>query len=87
MRAWPYLLAGLRTLWLVARLPTLTLLALLAPVVRLVLSSLAFLGVLMALFWKAVGPPNFPFAATLGAAIGCALVLACYEALLRLLSR
>ena len=87
MRAQNYFRAGLPALWLVVRLPACTLLAILAPVVRLMLGSLALLGVLMALFWKLVGPPNFPFIPMLGASIGCAPVLAAYEALLRLLTR
>lgn len=87
MRAQDYSRSGLRALWLVIRLPAFALLAILAPVARLLLGSLALLGVLMALFWKLLGPPHFPFIAMLGASIGCGLALAGYEALLRLLSR
>jgi hypothetical protein len=58
-----------------------------APVVRLIFGSLALLGVLMALFWKLVGPPDFPFIGMLVASAGCGLALASYEALLRILSR
>ena len=87
MRAQHYLRTALRALWLVVRLPTFTLLAIPTPVVRLLLGSLALLGVLMALFWKLVGPPDFPFIGMLGAAIGCRLVLAGYEKILRLLNR
>jgi hypothetical protein len=87
MRAQNYLRSGLRALWLAVRLPSCTLQAILAPVVRLLLGSLALLGVLMALFWKLVGPPHFPFIGMLGVSIGCGLALAGYERLLRLLSR
>jgi hypothetical protein len=87
MRAQNYLRTGLRALWLVVRLPAFALLAILAPVIRLLLGSLALLGVLMALFWRVVGPPQFPFIGMLGASIVCALALAGYERLLRLLSR
>ena len=87
MRAENYVRAGLRILWLVVRLPAFTLLAILAPVVRLLFGSVALLGVLMGLFWKLVGPPHFPFLLMLSAAIGCGLLLVGYEALLRLLGR
>jgi hypothetical protein len=86
MRAQNYFRPGLRVLWLLVRLPVFSL-AILAPVVRVLLASLALLGVLMALFWKLVGPPNFPFVAMLAVSIGCGLTLTGYEALLRLLSR
>lgn len=78
---------GLRLLWLVVRLPAFTLLAILAPVVRLLLGSLAVLGVLMALFWKVAGPPHFPFVPMIVASIGCGLAVIGYDALLRILSR
>jgi hypothetical protein len=87
MRAKHYLRTGLRGLWLMIRVPVFTLLAILAPVARLLLSSLALLGVLMALFWKLVGAPHFPFVPMLCAAIGCGFALAGYEGLLRLLGR
>ena len=87
MRTQNYGRAGLRVLWLVIRLPAFTVLAILAPLVRFLLGSLALLGVLMALFWKLVGPPHFPFIPMLAAAVGCGLALAGYEALLHLLSR
>ena len=87
MRAQSHFGMGMRALWLVVRLPVFTLLAILAPVVRSLLGSLALLGVLMALFWKAVGPPNFPFIGMLAVSFGCGLALAGYETLVRLLSR
>jgi hypothetical protein len=87
MRAQNYFRTGLRVLWLSVRLPVFTLLVILAPVVRFLLSSLALFGILMALFWKLVGPPHFPFVPMLAGAICCGLALAGYEALLRLLSR
>ena len=74
-------------IWLLGRLPAFTLLGILAPVVRLLLGSLALLGVLTALFWKLVGPPHFPFIPVLVASICCGLALASYDALLRFLGR
>jgi hypothetical protein len=87
MRARNYLRTGLRVPWLLVRLPAFTLLAVLAPVVRFLLGSLTLLRVLMALFWKLVGPPHFPFVQMLCASIGCGVTLAGYDALLRFLRR
>ena len=87
MRAKAYFRGGLRIPWLLVRLPAFTLLAILAPAVRLFLGSFALLGVLMSLFWKLVGPPHFPFILVLTVSIGCGLAVAGYEALLRLLGR
>jgi len=78
------------TLWLgwrCVRLPLLIFLGILEPLVSFILGSLALLGVLMALFWKLAGPPHVPFVPMLGAAMGCGLALAGYQALLRLLGR
>jgi hypothetical protein len=87
MRAQNYFRKGLRIVWRLVRLPAFTLLVILAPVVRFLLGSLALLGVLMALFWKLVGPPHFPFIPMLALSTGCGLALAGYDAVLRLLSR
>ena len=87
MSASNYLRKALSVLWLLVRLSVFTLLAILAPVVRLLLGSLALLGVLMAFFWKLVGPPHFPFIPMLAVSIGCGLTLAGYDALLSLLRR
>ena len=87
MCAKDYFRSGLRALWLAVRLPAFALLAILAPVVRLLLGSLALLGVLMALFWKLLGTPHFPFIGMLAVSIGCGLAVAAYDALLRILSR
>ncbi|HJS89829.1 MAG TPA: hypothetical protein VJ738_07670 [Steroidobacteraceae bacterium] len=72
-------------LWQCVRVPALLLLAILEPVVSFVLSALALLGVLTALFWKLVGPPNFPFFLVLGISLGFEFALVLYYALLRLL--
>ena len=58
----------------------------LEPVVSLVLGTLALLGVLMALFWKFFGPPNFPFFLMLGISLGFELALIVYRKLLSLLA-
>lgn len=75
-------------LWLLrqcVRVPILLLLVILEPVVSFVLSALALMGVLTALFWKLVGPPHFPFILVLGISLGFELALVLYHALLRLL--
>jgi len=72
-------------LWQCVRVPVLLLLVILEPVVSFVLSALALLGVLTALFWKLVGPPHFPFFLVLSISLGFELALVLYHALLNLL--
>ena len=71
--------------WQCVRLPLLLLLVILEPVVSFVLTSLALLGVLTAIFWKLLGPPHFPFFLILGISIGFELALLLYYQLLRVL--
>jgi hypothetical protein len=72
---------------LALRLPVLALLDTLLPVVRFVLSALALLGALTALFFEVLGVPHFPLWGMLGFSIGCRLILIAYRGLLNLLSR
>lgn len=72
-------------LWQCIRVPAFLLLSILEPLVSLVLSALALLGVLTAFFWKFVGPPHFPFFLVLGVSLGFEFALVLYHALLRLL--
>ena len=51
----------LRFTWHAVRLPVLALLITLLPVVQIILSSVALLGVLTAFFFRFLGAPNFPF--------------------------
>jgi hypothetical protein len=74
-------------LWQCIRLPLFILLAILEPVVSFVFGSLALLCILTAFFWKLIGFPSFPFALALGTSLGFGLILAAYQACLRLLSR
>lgn len=76
-----------RLLWDVLRLPGFMFLAILEPVVRLILGTLALLGVLTALFFKFYGVPHFPFALMLGVSVGLGLMLSGYYALLRVFAR
>jgi hypothetical protein len=87
MTAGDLLRGTLRLLWYLLRLPLLTFLAILEPVVRFILWPLALLGVLTALFFKSYGVPHFPFALMLGVSIGFGLMLVGYYALLRLFGR
>ncbi|MGH8317591.1 MAG: hypothetical protein ACREUL_06385 [Steroidobacteraceae bacterium] len=72
-------------LWQCIRVPAFLLLSILEPLVSLVLSALALLGMLTAFFWKFVGPPHFPFFLVLGVSLGFEFALVLYHALLRLL--
>jgi hypothetical protein len=72
-------------LWQCIRLPLFLLLAILEPMVSFTLCSLALLGVLMAFFWKLSGYAHFPFLFVLGTSLGFGVLLAAYQALLRLL--
>jgi hypothetical protein len=80
--------ATLRALWTAARLPVLTLLVILEPVVRVLLASLALLFVLVALIleWTAPAALHVPFWGLLAVGIGCAWLLALYHFALRVLS-
>jgi hypothetical protein len=77
----------LRFTWHALRLPALAFLITLLPVVQIILSSVALLGVLTAFFFKFVGAPNFPFWGMLGTSLGCTLLLIAYYGLMRLCSR
>jgi hypothetical protein len=73
-------------LWQVVRIPTLAFLVILEPIVRVILAGAALLIVVMALFYRLIGMPHFPFWTMLSFGIGSALLLALYYALLRLFS-
>ena len=78
---------ALRLTWHTVRLPALTLLVLLEPLICRTLSLLAILGLLTAFFWEfVVKPPHFPFWIVLGVSVGLALLQLPYYLLIRLLS-
>lgn len=80
-------LATARALWTALRLPVLTLLVILEPVVRLVLAGFALLMTLTALFFACLRPLSaFPFWGMLAAALGAVGLLAAYYAVVRLFS-
>jgi hypothetical protein len=79
---------SLRPVWRLIRLPILTFLVILQPVVGLVFGGLALLGVSMSFFFKLTGAaPHFPLLTMLAVSVGFGLVLIGYEALIRRLSR
>jgi hypothetical protein len=81
-------MGSLRLVWRLIRLPILTFLVILQPVVGLVFGGLALLGILMSFFFKLSGAvPHFPFLTMLAISVGFGLVLVAYEALIRIFSR
>jgi hypothetical protein len=72
--------------WQAARVSALALLITLEPVVRFVLSTVALLLLLTALFFRALGTPHFPFWGMLSFAIGCTLLLMAYYGVMRIMS-
>ena len=74
-----------RILWHAVRLPALLFIVVLEPVVTFLLWSLALLGLLMTLFYRAIGMPHFPFWTMLTISLLFAAVSIVYEDLIRLL--
>ena len=77
------------TLWLAwqaIRLPLLAFLVILEPIVCFLLSALALLITLTALFWAFAQPARFPFWTVLAGSLACVLALALYHSLMRVLS-
>lgn len=78
----------MNVLWHAVRLPLLSVLALLEPIVCFVLAGLAILGVVVALFRELAGSASgVPLWGMLTFSGGALALLALYYALLRLLSR
>ena len=77
--------SGARILLSAVRLPALLFLVVLEPVVTFVLWSLALLGLLMTLFYRAIGMPHFPFWTMLAISLLFAAVSVVYQGLIRLL--
>ena len=74
--------------WQAIRLPLFSILLILEPIVRCVLSWIALWGFLIAFVWEFAGvDPRFPFWGMIAFSTSCALVLTAYHALLRLLAR
>lgn len=78
----------LSLIWCLIRLPIVLVLAFLEPVVRLMLSAIAVLSVVAGLAYKGSSvPPPIPFWVTLCVSVGCPLLIAMYQGLVRLLAR
>ena len=77
--------SGARILMSAVRLPALLFLVVLEPVVTFVLWGIALLGLLMALFYRAIGMPHFPFWTMVGASLFFAAASVVYQGLIRLL--
>ena len=80
--------ATARGLWIAARLPVLTVLVILEPVVRVLLAGFALLFVLVAFVLELTAPATLhvPFWGMLAMGIGCVWLLALYYLALRVLS-
>jgi hypothetical protein len=69
------------------RLPIVTLLVILEPVVSLVFGGLALLGMLMTLFYNLIGLPHFPTWTVLSLSVGFGIVVRVYRGLIHVLAR
>jgi hypothetical protein len=80
--------ALLHAFYAAVRLPVLTLLVVLEPLVRVFLAGVALLFVLVAVFLELSAPRalHVPFCGLLATGIGCAWILALYYWILRILS-
>lgn len=76
----------LKVLLHMIRWPLAAMLAIAEPIIRVVLSGLALLTAVVAVFFEFFTVvPNFPFLGMIGASISCVLLLSGYYAVLRLL--
>jgi hypothetical protein len=73
--------------WRILRLPVVTLLVILEPVVTVLFGALALLGVLMTAFYALIRFPGFPTWTMLAISIGFGLFVSLYRGLILLLSR
>lgn len=79
-------LGALGLAWHAIRLPLLALLIILEPVVSIILTGTALLGLLAAVVFKVSGAPHFHFGLVLAFSIGSMLLLMLYHTVMRLLS-
>lgn len=77
----------LSLLWAAVRLPLLMVLGLLEPFVTFFCCSISLLGLLMTLFFVAIGLPHFPAWTMLALSLGFLFVLAPYYYLIERLGR
>jgi hypothetical protein len=81
-----FVLALLWCVWQAIRLPTLGVLVILEPVVRVILSGFALIMMLTAFLFEFASSRPFPFWGVLAVALGAFGLLVLYEGLIRLLS-
>jgi len=72
----------LRCLWWLVRLPAVTLLVILEPVVSLVFGTLALLGVLVTILAILIRLPHFPMWTMLSLSVGLAIAVRLYRGLI-----
>ena len=77
----------LRWVWWLLRLPVVTLLVILEPVITLVFGGLALLGVLVTIFYNLIRLPHFPTWTMLSLSVGFGMVVRLYRGLIQLLAR
>ncbi len=78
----------LRVTWHAIRMPSLTLLVVMEPLICRTLTLLAILGVLTAFFWEFFSrQPHFPFWIVLGISVGVGMLQIPYYLLIRLFSK
>lgn len=85
-RSQPVAGVALRAVWTCVRFPAVTLLVMLEPVVGALLSALALLLALTALFLEAVSSRPIPFWGMLSVAVGAVAAQVVYRAVIRALS-
>jgi hypothetical protein len=76
----------IRWAWCIVRLPIVTVLVILEPVVALACGALALLGVLTTIVFKLIAAPHFPTWIMLAISIGFGLALVLYEGAIVVLS-
>jgi hypothetical protein len=74
-------------IWRLVRLPIVTVLVILEPVVSLVFGGLALLGVLMTLFYTLIRLPHFPTWTMLTLSVGFGLAVRLFRGLILILAR
>jgi hypothetical protein len=77
----------LRWVWWFVRLPVVTLLVIMEPVVSLVFGGLALLGVLTVLFYNLIRLPHFPTWTMLSLSVGLGIVVRLYRGVIQVLAR
>lgn len=79
--------ASLATIWFVVRWPVFATLVILEPIARVILSGVALISVVIAVFFSLFATiPSFPFYGMLAVAVACLLGLVTYYILIGIFS-